>query len=326
MGFWGMRANVDVVEEERRLAGFIHPTTNLAESENARFWNQVGGKKGGYLTPIEVVKVQARHAVMQIAKRAEFERRGWTGRGPGRGELEMRAETRKRTFDRVREKRDEVFDEEEERGTQEKARRPRTSLGIGLGGPVSTVRKGIEAGGGLSERSTHRHDRMRVDSYPTGFEYRGAGRLSVDLNEAPALHLSEMTEEELERQKRRYEDLAAEARGANRGGREEERREGSAGEWLREESGGREREEEEKEAERGESRREGGENIERESEEAVPLKGEERYNCTEWVIARLDVDDNAGCIGKVTEKEACTVTAFAEHAVSSNLGPLVFLK
>lgn len=43
-----------------------------------------------------------------------------------------------------------------------------------------------------------------------------------------------------------------------------------------------------------------------------------------WAVGRLDVDDNAGCIGKVSERDSCGVTNFAEKA--SEKGVLVFYK
>lgn len=100
LGIWGLEMNAGVVGEARRATGFINPTSNFSEMGNARFWQRVpGGKKGGYLTSAEVVNVCARAAAMQIARRVEYERVGLVGEGPGSGELQMRAESRRKSYE-----------------------------------------------------------------------------------------------------------------------------------------------------------------------------------------------------------------------------------
>ena len=49
-----------------------------------------------------------------------------------------------------------------------------------------------------------------------------------------------------------------------------------------------------------------------------------RYKSSRWAIARLDVDDNAGCVGKVSERDSCSVTNFSVAAEEK--GALVFYK
>ena len=292
LGIWGLAENREVLEEAARLAGFINPTSNLSESANALFWMRLGGKKGGYLTSPEVVLTCARGAAVQIARRVEYERTGLVGAGPGPAALAMRAENRRKSY----EGRAEVIEVGEDEGHRKKRSR---STGTGLGDPASSVRKGGEEGGLVTDRSTHRYDQTRIETTPVGFEFRGKYTKKVDLNEMPEeTEVDFSNAEVIQQQLQRWEELKRELREKKDG------REGGAGPgWIEPKEG-------EVESDRGE----------------VWVKGEEKYRRTEWVVARLDVDDNAGCVGKKSAKEPCKVDCFASAASRGSEGALVFIK
>ncbi|GAQ92850.1 hypothetical protein KFL_011670010 [Klebsormidium nitens] len=313
LGHWGLPEDPDFVDEELMVAGFINPTSNLAEVANAGFWVRQGGKKGGYPTPADVVQNQTRAALVQIAQRVEFERAGITGSGPAAGELRERAEERKRRLERDRQEGEEIEGVESER-----VKRTRLSVGVGNGGPVGVVRRGGEEGGQVTERSTHRHDQTRIERWPRGSEFR-SGKKNMDLNLEPEEDTASLLEEDVEAQKRRWDELKSQSARREEMEHEEERREGGAGPWMqgRGEIGevvGEERREERVE--------EGGEA----DDEEVLVEGEERYARTEWVIGRLDVDDCAACVGMVTEKDKCPVTVFSSNKTADGKGQLVFIK
>lgn len=228
MGISGLQENVDVLQEEMvALGGFINPTSNFAEMDNADFWRRVGGKRGGYLTRGQVVQTLANRAVMQIARRVEFERTGLVGTGPGVKEMQMRAESRKRSLDQWQRGLD---TEELDRERPERVKR---TSGVGMGDPVSRVLRGGEEGGMASERSTHRHDQRRVERRSEGLGYKGLGRKIVDLNEAPEEEVW-VRETVVERQAERWAELAPPTETLMR---EEETMGGEEEQWMqREES------------------------------------------------------------------------------------------
>lgn len=317
LGIWGLPDNAAVIEAEEKLAGFINPTSNLSESGNALFWMRLGGKKGGYLTSPEVVLACARWAAIQIAKRLEYLRVGYVGEGPGAEALAMRAESRRRSYE-------EASGVVEIDGGQFKAKKRAKSVGTGLGDPQSIVRRGGEEGGKVSNQSTHRHDQRRCESWPVGFEFRGNKGKKVDLNEKPEESEVDFSDAELvEQQQRRWEELTKELH--NKKGEKVIAAEGGAGPGWKEPVGGKE----------GGERRGLKEQVEESIEDEVTsddeiedvwLAGEDKYKRTGWAIGRLDVDDNAGCVGKQNAKDACKVDVFAKHAVRGSGGPLVFIK
>lgn len=227
MGIWGLEDNAGVLEEERGVGGYINPTSNFAEMENADFWRRVGGKRGGYLTRGQVVQVLVNRAVMQIARRVEFERSGLIGEGPGVAELQLRGEMRKRSFDNVGRG---VHEEE----TNRERGKNRRASGVGMGDPQSRVLRGGESGGGVTEKSTHRHDQRRVEKRPEGLGFGEKRKRDVDLNEEPGDWTEIMEKEEVQRKQReRWAELERPNIGVEVD-REEEIVGGGAGPWMQE--------------------------------------------------------------------------------------------
>lgn len=250
MGIWGLQENVEVLEEEMgAFGGFINPTSNYAEMDNADFWRRVGGKRGGYLKRGQVVEALANRAVMQIARRVEFERTGLVGTGPGVREMQTRAESRKRSLEQIQR----GLDTDGGQGERMVRERARTS-GVGMGDSVSRVLRGGEEAGLSSVRSTHRHDQRRVERRTEGLGYKERARKEVDLNEAPEEEES-WVDDTAQRQEERWAEILEVVRETERLRREEEAMAGGAGPWMQRASTsgmqGEEREEGQKERQKG---------------------------------------------------------------------------
>lgn len=158
-------------------------------------------------------------------------------------------------------------------------------MGTGFGDPVYTIKKGGEEGDKVTDRSTHRFDRNRIESRPKGFEFRSKNMM--DLNKEPEVSELGLNEEiSVEEQKERWEELAREGKERQAKEREDALKEGGAGPGVDEYSADLEGEEEEIEGTR------------EEDNEELWVDGEKKFRRSGWAIGRLDVDDNAACVAR----------------------------